>query len=391
MNFLRFTEPAHLPNPYERVSARYQPWFTDGEEFRQIIPEGFDDATYPGSTRDVVLLYTSDMTSKSGLSSTTHYNTGGDTYWLDININASGIPQGQYQVLVGFGYISFPAGTFDDPALWTITGGDGDDEVTGGRLYLSQAQATSTTTFTATGGIMKFDVSSIIGQATPGFNYNFNFDFGNVVQGEALRLEILDSSGDVVAYFTNPSGDHFADLPAGDYSMRFSSFGTESQILNVRMVDYYRESNCIQLTRNSNILGRTVRLEYRHESNIYGIPYEILPSDYTNQIRLDLYSGGAIYPKEFEQYKEATTGITRNYNPNASREYEVESYYFDEYAHQAMAEALDHSTFKVDGKTYTVKEGYEIERELSMGINKGRFTLIDQAYAMQNKNGAQVV
>ena len=91
------------------------------------------------------------------------------------------------------------------------------------------------------------------------------------------------------------------------------------------------------------------------------------------------------YPEEKEVYKEITTGRTRVVNATLERQIELETYYQDFFAHEALAFAFFHEEIKINGRSYTPVDGYEANSENDRDLTSGSITLSDVSFTSKTK------
>ena len=106
-----------------------------------------------------------------------------------------------------------------------------------------------------------------------------------------------------------------------------------------------------------------------------------------NQLYVNMNLISVEYPNDSTQYRNVTDSRIRIIKQVIDQEMTLETYYFDFYAHQAMAVALNHSTLRINGKDYILSSGGSYEPNTNKGINisVGSATLVDRDFTEKNK------
>lgn len=133
-------------------------------------------------------------------------------------------------------------------------------------------------------------------------------------------------------------------------------------------------SNMIQVEESS-LASNIARIFYRNESNLYNINYEGLPGFY-NIFTLPLIQTEFQIETERKQYRNVTDRKLRNLKNYRDDTYKIESYYFDETAHRAIAAAYDHDTIFIDETFVVPKDNYQVESNPQSVLSKGSITVI---------------
>jgi len=116
----------------------------------------------------------------------------------------------------------------------------------------------------------------------------------------------------------------------------------------------------------------TQRIEYSNELNGNKFYYESLPG-FTNKFRLPLSKIDVQFPSEKKQYRNITNNKLRTFQTFRDKVVKIESYYFDEDAHEAMSAVVDCNNVIIGGSKYVPKTGYNINNNISSLISKGDF------------------
>lgn len=145
--------------------------------------------------------------------------------------------------------------------------------------------------------------------------------------------------------------------------------------------------NCFQLV-SLNDADKYAYISYRNSTNIFNFNYEELP-DFRNRLYVDLNKVGDQGEYDLTQYAEATTGFIRNQKSQLKDSLVLESYMFDENAHEAMKGFSLHDDIEINFRQYQVKEGYEIETNKRSRRSIGTIELYDQEKNAINLKGQQ--
>lgn len=135
-------------------------------------------------------------------------------------------------------------------------------------------------------------------------------------------------------------------------------------------------SNCI-LVEKEMYAQNSVIFQYRHKRPISGFNYDNLPGFY-NTFRLPLNKIDYQYDVEKKQYRNVSNKKLRNLYDYLYKYVKVESYYFDEQAHDAMAIAYQHDDILMNGTQYMTKDAYQVESNQLQSLNKGSVNLFEQ-------------
>lgn len=118
-------------------------------------------------------------------------------------------------------------------------------------------------------------------------------------------------------------------------------------------------SNKILLVNTDYTLNTSV-VVFRHSRNLYNIDYENLV-DFYQMFRLPLIKIDYQYNVERTQYRNVTNGRQlRNLISYLDKEVKIESYFFDEDAHDAAALLYQHDQIFIDGIQYEPKDAYQV-------------------------------
>lgn len=128
----------------------------------------------------------------------------------------------------------------------------------------------------------------------------------------------------------------------------------------------------------------TSYLEYRASQNIYYWDYEGLPN-FKNKQRLHLYRMSWNPENQTDSYREDTTGRTNNYFSSPQKYYEIQTYFFDDRAHEATVVLCEHDEIELNKLGYTVKTKHSIEENPREDSHNGSFELYENRFSTINK------
>lgn len=211
----------------------------------------------------------------------------------------------------------------------------------------------------------------------PGELYSFyiNFDvptndpdFGNfalnLYKGDELIFEDVGTlenhvvkGVDLYNIFCN---FEFPDVPNGQYQ-----FVIEDAVNGIEKC----RSNVILCERDEFELI-TQNFVYYDEENIFNFYYELLP-DYKNRFRLPLAMVDYQYETERTQYRNVSDNRLRNLTSFRDKVAKIESYGFDQAAHDAITAAYEHEYIFINGAGITPKSAYQVVTNQNSTITKG--------------------
>lgn len=117
------------------------------------------------------------------------------------------------------------------------------------------------------------------------------------------------------------------------------------------------------LVLNEDYAQNTAILSFRNTRNLYGYDYENL-LDFFQQFRLPLIKVEYQYDVDRTQYRNVSNRQLRNLISYVDKVVKVESYYYDEDAHDAAAILYQHDQIYIDGIQYVPKDAYQISTDL---------------------------
>ncbi|HRE52226.1 MAG TPA: hypothetical protein PK339_12440 [Flavitalea sp.] len=223
---------------------------------------------------------------------------------------------------------------------------------------------------------MNFYINSPVG-----FDYE---DFPN------LRLGMYRADGTLVA----PSLGPLQQLELGDGTYHiYCSLVVPAAEYGIHYFRIYRNSTGEELLRSSYVLvrtdmedlyGSTIYCRFRHDRFFYNTYYAELPGFY-QQFRLNLSVADEQVESEEEVYREVSTGKTRTLNSYESKAVKIESYYFDQSAHEATALMFRHSYVELNSRQYSLKSAYKYTPNPMSKYTKGEAEIYDLSFASVNR------
>lgn len=209
-----------------------------------------------------------------------------------------------------------------------------------------------------------------------------------------LRLDLIDARTNLpVATGIGVLQQHFLDAPTNS---KYNIYSTVVLPAAATGVYYFRivrvaagvpalQSNFV-LVRNdkANLDLETAYVRFRHDRFFYNVGYQDLPGFY-QQFRIHLNIIERQLDSDKEIYKEVTTGKHRVSENYLERYYRIETYYFDDAAHEAAGVMVEHDFLEINGRPYKVRATYkENSNQLSV-YSKGEFEIWDESFASVNR------
>ena len=164
-------------------------------------------------------------------------------------------------------------------------------------------------------------------------------------------------------------------VPAGQYQFVIKNGATVKCI-----------SNVINVMSLSNAEKVTVPVAFRNSRDMYRFRFTDNP-EYSNKIRLHLGLVEWAPEGNFEQYREVSTGTLRNEKFDLDRKVKLETYYFDDGAHEAMSVFCAMDDIQINGIKYLAKGVYNPAARSSSNVSKGEAEFYDQEISKINKYG----
>lgn len=144
------------------------------------------------------------------------------------------------------------------------------------------------------------------------------------------------------------------------------------------------QSTCFNLISTNEITEFTY-LEFRNSTDTFNFDYETVAG--YNNVFLPMNVIDQQPEIEKKEYRERSTGLLRNQKNQSAKVLTLETYFFDEYSHDAMLALSNHDDIKINGVVVEVKEAYQVERNKMSSQNKGTIEVYDQRYSTINLNG----
>jgi hypothetical protein len=210
-----------------------------------------------------------------------------------------------------------------------------------------------------------------------------------------LRLDIVNASSNAIIASIGGTPLHqvFLDAPTNTTYQIWGSFTIPTLVNGMYYLQVTRiaagipvlKSNYIYVRNDKAVLDReTTYIKFRHDRQFYGVRYQDIPGFY-QQFRIHLNVLEKQIETDKEIYREVTTGRVRTSENYISRFYRMESYYFDDDAHDACGAFFEHSYKEINGKLYSIKSTYkENPNQLSV-YSKGEAECYDDAYSSVNR------
>jgi len=155
-------------------------------------------------------------------------------------------------------------------------------------------------------------------------------------------------------------------------------------ILNTVTGDLKYQSNCIRIISTAEISNYSY-LEYRNSTDTFNYDYANV-SGYNN-LFLEMNVIDQQPESEKKSYRERSTGKLRNQKNQTSKVLTLETYFFDEDAHNMMLALVNHDNIKINGVEIEIDSDYQIDRNKMSKQNKGTVSIYDQRFSTINLNG----
>ena len=204
-----------------------------------------------------------------------------------------------------------------------------------------------------------------------------------------LRLDLVKSNGTVVAgvgvlsqdVISGTNYNLFSELTlnvaAGIYQLRI--YNTVSDTLKCI-------SNYFQVLPLETADLITVAVRYRNSRNHYKFRY-VENAAFYNKVRLHLGLKDWQPEGNFQQYRSVSTGKLRNEKYELDRLVKLETYYFDDAAHDSMAILCSCDNIELNTRLYLAKGLYKPTINENSTVSKGEVDLYDYAFSKINKYG----
>ncbi len=224
------------------------------------------------------------------------------------------------------------------------------------------------------------------------FSIQVNFKDSDYINREKVRIAIMRGYDIVRDNFLIVNEVGVNDQDKNYY---FSYTPNElflSEACNYRFILYDENTNDVLLISNYFEFSKeghqeeTIYLEYRHSSNRDNYVYSELPN-FKNKVRIHLNEVDSNGEYEIKEYFEQTTENIRIQKNRSKKVLKLESFFFDEYAHDAMRSLSVHDDIQINGKEVKIKKGYDTSKNRKNSLNIGTVEFYDQAFSKINING----
>ena len=204
-----------------------------------------------------------------------------------------------------------------------------------------------------------------------------------------LRLDLISASGTITTDVADLVKDEFTagykiycngNMPVitpGSYQFRI--YNTVASTIKCI-------SNSFSLMAMEIAELLTVSLKYRNSRDRSGFRFITNPAFY-NKIRIHLTVVDWEDEGNFVQYREVSTGTLRNEKEEVDRVVKVNTYYFDDAAHDAMLGMCPMDDIEINGVKYRAKGIYDPNARGENNLSKGEVTFYDVEYSKINKYG----
>ena len=223
----------------------------------------------------------------------------------------------------------------------------------------------------------------------PGEKYSFYINFQNAINDPDFanfRLNVVVANTQVNASLNiGALKKHILENELYNIYCEFTFPPMANNTYYFEIVDVVKavskaKSNYI-LVENTAYNLTTQRIEYANELNIDKFYYETLP-EFRNIFRLQLSKIDVQFPTEKNQYRNITDHKLRTISSYRDKVVKIESYYFDEDGHEAMASVVDHSEIYIDDQKYVAKTPYQTTTSITSNLYKGEFDAIEDPDAI---------
>lgn len=202
-------------------------------------------------------------------------------------------------------------------------------------------------------------------------------DLVNAVNGGAitavapLQQHVLDTD-----HFNIYATVVFPFLPSGQYYFRITKISDGTALLF--------SNNVLVRLDKANLDRETVFVRFRHDRFFYGIRYQELIGFY-QQFRIHLNQLEEQFESDKESYRAVTTGKNRVFQNYLNKYHKIEAYWMDREAAEALAVAVEHDYFEVNGRRYMLKTGLKISNNPLSKYAKIDFEVWDEDFASVNR------
>lgn len=226
-----------------------------------------------------------------------------------------------------------------------------------------------------------------------GFDHFIYFNLDEPIEDADFsdwQIDLIDSSGTVVdasigtlskdiisgtSYRFYTTVNISASVPKGIYDVVV--FNSSTNALKYQM-------DCVKVITD-NDLDEYALFAYRNSTNLYNFNYEGILK--YNTVFLPVNVIEHQIETNRKQYREQSTQKVRNQKSTADKVITVETYFFDERAHDMFGVLAQHDDIRINDNRVTVKEDYKVETIQRSTVSKGTIQFILQDYSTINYNG----
>ncbi len=145
-------------------------------------------------------------------------------------------------------------------------------------------------------------------------------------------------------------------------------------------------SNEIQVMKVAKAVCETVRLQWKHDFNIYNYFYQSA-TEYVHNLRLRWNLIDETAEGTLVQYRSVSGGNLRNQSFELDFPYFFETQYFDKLAHRAMFVFQAHSLIIINNEEMVVKDIYKVDTGAEKIVKRGKISFYLQEFSTWNLYG----
>lgn len=195
---------------------------------------------------------------------------------------------------------------------------------------------------------------------------------GTVISGvSALTKDVLPDDAGYNIYCNGT----LTGVPAGQYQFVIRNGETVKCISNPVLVSSLAMAG-----------KHTVPIKYRNSRDMYRFRFEDNEDFYT-KIRIALTLTDWTAEGNFQQYREVSTGKLRNEKYELDRKVKINTYFFDDGAHEAMTILCAMDDIEINGVKYISKGIYNPAIRGNSDVSKGEAELYDREFSKINMYG----
>jgi hypothetical protein len=208
-----------------------------------------------------------------------------------------------------------------------------------------------------------------------------------------LRLDLVNVATLAVTAGVGTLQQNFLNAPTNTIYNIYSTFVIPSVANGIYVLRITRIASGIPVLTSSFIYVRsdkanldreTVYVRFRHDRFFYNTRYQDI-TGFFQQFRIHLNVIERQLDSDKEIYKEISTGRHRTSQNYLERYFVLESYYFDDDAHEAAGVMFEHDYVEINGKKYVVKSTYKESPNQLSKYQKGQAEVWDEEFASVNR------